>query len=130
MRLTRRVVGGLASGGLAAGLLLSAQLVVAQQQFFTAVADLPLMPGLADPADAALVFDAPGGRIVELAATGAVAAAAVREFYGATLPQLGWQPLGGDRWSREGEELGLEIESTAGVVTVRFSIAPRAVTAP
>src|SRR3546814_7081615 len=54
------------------------------------VEDLPLMPGLAEIADAATVFDAPQGRIVESYAAGTVAAAEIRSFYAQTLPQLGW----------------------------------------
>lgn len=119
-----------AAASVAAGMLLAGQLAAAQQLFFTAVSDLPLMPGLADAADAALVFDAPGGRIVELAAAGAVSPEAVRAFYVATLPQLGWAPLADDRWTREGEELALEIEAAAEGVVVRFSIAPHGGPAP
>src|SRR3546814_2101394 len=54
------------------------------------VEDLPLMPGLAEIADAATVLDAPQGRIVESYAPGTVAAAEFRSFYAQSLPQLGW----------------------------------------
>ena len=54
---------------MAVGSLMSVFLVVsaveAQQAFFAAVSDLPLMPGLVETADVALVFDNPAGRIVE-----------------------------------------------------------------
>src|SRR3546814_20540062 len=55
--------------------------------------DLPLMPGLAVDESAEVLFDKPTGRIVEATAGGEVAAADIRSFYGATLPELGWQPL-------------------------------------
>ena len=119
---------------MAVGLLMAALLAVpaavAQQAFFAAVSDLPLMPGLAEAADAALVFDNPAGRIVELAATGTVVAAAVRSFYAETLPQLGWEPVGDDRYVREGELLTLMVEAASGGLIVRFSIAPRVAPAP
>ncbi len=40
--------------------------------YLAAVADLPLMPGLAEVPEAGLVFDQPSGRIVEAYAQGAV----------------------------------------------------------
>ena len=116
--------------GLAMAALLAANPVVAQQAFFTAVSDLPLMPGLVEAAEAALVFDNPAGRIVELAATGAVAESAVRDFYAETLPQLGWEPAGDGRYVREGELLTLAVEAGEGGLIVRFSIAPRDGPAP
>ncbi|MEC4593013.1 MULTISPECIES: hypothetical protein [Nitrospirillum] len=78
--------------------------------FVPGVEDLPLMPGLMAPANAAVVFDQPEGRIVESAAQGDVSAAAITAFYAQTLPQLGWRPAGNDRWAREGERL--EITAT------------------
>src|SRR3546814_2954347 len=86
------------------------------------VEDLPLMPGLAEIADAATVFDAPQGRIVESYAAGTVAAAEIRSFYAQTLPQLGWTAVdagqaGPLEFRREGERLTLEItpgQTTSG----------------
>ena len=119
---------------MAIGSLISALLAVsaveAQQAFFAAVSDLPLMPGLVETADAALVFDNPAGRIVELAATGAVAAGAVQAFYAETLPQLGWEPIGDSRYMREGELLTLAVEATSGGLVARFFIAPSEGPAP
>lgn len=88
--------------------------------------DLPLMPGLAASADGAVVFDAPGGRIVDVQAAGRTSAGRVLEFYRDTLPQLGWQAAGPDgTFEREGEVLKLLIgEPERGRVTVRFSLAP------
>jgi hypothetical protein len=97
----------------------------AQAVFFATVSDLPLMPGLTESAETALVFDNPSGRIVEVAATGAVSATTVRSFYGETLPQLGWV-ADGKRFRREGEVLTLTVKETAVGVTVGFSIAPGA----
>ena len=104
--------------------------VEAQQAFFAAVSDLPLMPGLVETADVALVFDNPAGRIVELEATGAVAAGAVRSFYAETLPQLGWEPIGDGRYVREGELLTLVVEAASGGLVARFLITPNEGPAP
>src|SRR5580658_1155962 len=67
--------------------------------------DVPLMPGLVTVAGKSLAFDKPEGRIVEAEAHGPVTRAKARDFYDTTLPQLGWNADGADRWRREGEVL-------------------------
>ena len=96
--------------------------------FVSGIEDLPLMPGLVEVAEAGLVFDAPGGRIVEAYASGAVDRDAVLRFYAETLPQLGWQRLGAARFRREGETLDVEFSGAAGAapLTVRFALSPTA----
>ncbi len=93
--------------------------------FVGGVEDLPLMPGLVEVAEARMVFDKPGGRIVEAFAVGRASAAAVREFYDQALPQLGWRRLSGGGYGREDEILTLDIGAEGDEVTVRFSISPR-----
>ncbi len=95
--------------------------------FVTAIDDLPLMPGLIEASDDAMVFDAPAGRIVEAYASGAVSRNQVLEFYARTLPQLGWQRAGDGRFRREGEILKLEFPdggAQAPDLTVRFALSP------
>ena len=46
--------------------------------YLTAIADLPLLPGLAEVPEAGWVFDQPSGRIIEAYAKGPVGRAAVR----------------------------------------------------
>jgi hypothetical protein len=89
------------------------------------VADLPLMAGLEEVTDAGMAFDKPSGRIVEAYAHGAVAVAAVRRFYRETLPQLGWQRLGRDRFAREDERLEIDYLGADGDLTVRYTLQPR-----
>lgn len=93
--------------------------------FVGGVADLPLMPGLAEMPDRGLIFDKPGGRIVEAYAAGAVAPDAVASFYDTTLPQLGWQRDQGGGYLREGERLELTLTEAAGLVTVQFRLFPQ-----
>ena len=100
--------------------------------FVEGVEDLPLMDGLEGEAGSAVVFDKPGGRIVEAFATGHVGRAEALAFYGATLPQLGWTPEkngtnakdGRLAFGREGERLSLEFREAKGALRVRFAIAP------
>lgn len=92
--------------------------------FLSVADDVPLMPGLTENADAATVFDKPTGRIVTAEARGPVTAAAVGQFYAATLPQLGWQAAGENRWRRESEQLRIGFAAGSGPLTVRFEILP------
>ena len=96
----------------------------AAEAFLSVADDIPLMAGLTENTDAATVFDKPAGRIVTAEASGPVQAAAVRQFYAATLPQLGWQPAGDNLWRRDAEQLRLSYASAAGRLTVRFEILP------
>jgi hypothetical protein len=115
--------------GLCAGLLaLAAPLPAGAQPgdgYVADVADLPLMDGLDEVTEAGMAFDKPSGRIVEAYAHGAVDTAAVRRFYRRTLPQLGWQRLGPDRFAREDEELEIDYLGDDGDLTVRYTLQPR-----
>ena len=99
---------------------------VAQNAFVPGFDDLPMMPGLTAGTEGPMVFDAPGGRIVESQVDGRGSAVRVMDFYRDTLPQLGWQAAGPEgTFEREGELLKLQInEVERGRITVRFSLAP------
>lgn len=106
-------------------LLFAAPGVWASERFVAGTEDVPLMPGLRTVQDAGLVFDKPEGRIVEAQAKGRVTRAAVRSFYGATLPQLGWKTAGRGTWQREAEALILDFAGRDGDLTVAFTLSPR-----
>ncbi|MDP6350597.1 MAG: hypothetical protein QF926_06510 [Alphaproteobacteria bacterium] len=93
--------------------------------FVAGFEDLPLMDGLVVVDQAGIVFDTPGGRIVECYATGTVPAAAVTDFYRATLPALGWIESGPSVFRRDGENLTVSVLGAGeATVMVRFSLAP------
>lgn len=94
------------------------------QAFLSVSEDVPLMAGLTEDADAALVFDTPDGRIVEAAAVGSVTRDDVTAFYAATLPQLGWTREAVGRYSRDDETLALEFATIGDRTLVRFRFAP------
>ena len=104
----------------------------AADAFVPGIDDLPLMPGLSAMTGQGVVFDAPGGRVIEAWAEGPVSAAAVLSFYGSTLPQLGWATSAPDLFRREGETLRLEFPAraersqppAAGALLVRFYLSP------
>jgi hypothetical protein len=94
-------------------------------EFVAGTEDVPLMPGLVAVAGKGLAFDKPEGRIVEAETRGAVARAKVRDFYDATLPQLGWSAAGADRWQREGEMLRIDYRGKDGDLVVDFTLSPQ-----
>jgi hypothetical protein len=99
-------------------------LTAAGDGFFGEIPDLPVMPVLTADPGAGVVFDTPAGRIVSVFATGTVARAAVLDYYGGTLPQLGWRPDGAARFRRESERLRIEFIETPDGLTVRFVLSP------
>ncbi|WP_236783687.1 hypothetical protein [Azospirillum humicireducens] len=96
--------------------------------FVPGFTDVPVMPGLATAESEPLVFDKPGGRIVQAVLSGEVPRQAVLAFYDQTLPQLGWRRAGDRLFVREGEELRLEFPQQAkskAATAVRFTLTPR-----
>jgi hypothetical protein len=94
--------------------------------YVAGIGDLPLMEGLIEDPDAAIIYDKPEGRIVEAVAYGHVSSDDVVAFYNTALVQLGWQATGEDlTFAREGEVLVITVDETGGNATVSFSLAPR-----
>lgn len=96
----------------------------ADEGFFSAVEDLPVMPGLAERADSTVIFQKPEGRIVEMTAEGAVSRDAVVAFYQRVLPQLGWSREKDGSYRRESERLRLAFAPAAAGVAVNLTITP------
>lgn len=107
--------------------LTTADPAVAQGNWIVGVEDLPLMPGLIERTEKNLVFDKPGGRIVEAEAIGRIDMAAARRFYADTLAALGWTPAGPDAYRREDEVLRIVFLRESGSLVLRFSINPEPV---
>lgn len=94
-------------------------------RFFETLYDVPVMPGLAEMPDRALVFDKPEGRFAQAGAAGkGVTEAGIRAFYAASLPQLGWKLTGADSYVREGEKLVLSVGSEGPWRVARFTLSP------
>lgn len=99
-------------------------------EFVTGADEVPLMELLTEIPGSAMVFDKPGGRIVDVQAEGAASPKQVREFYATVLPQLGWRaeaPSGqGLRFERENEILTINVSKhDNGGSLVLFAIAPK-----
>jgi hypothetical protein len=93
--------------------------------YVAGIPDLPLMPGLKELPDSGLVFDKPGGRIVDALAQGSMTPQSVITFYDQTLPQLGWQREGRGTYLREGERLEIDLGRDARSTTVHFRLFPQ-----
>lgn len=116
-------LGGVAAGVLPAGLSSRAQ--AQDVQFFSAFQDIPLMPGLTELGEQAVVYDKPGGRFAEtLADTGGQDEAAVLAYYEAAMPQFGWRKAGAGLYGREKERLSLQFEDFEGRTVLRLRIEP------
>lgn len=97
--------------------------------------DLPLMEGLIENREAAILFDSPDGRIINAEASGVLRANEVNNFYRMVLPSLGWKMNvnkkkcdDGAQYclfaDREKESLTLNvIENTTGL-KVLFALSP------
>lgn len=113
---------------------------VAQENPVQMLEDLaiPLMAGLAENMDGALVFDSPEGRIINAEASGSVNSQQAYQYYRVVLPSLGWQ-VESDKEAgmicegnavfclvavREDENLSLNIEEANGSSKITYSLSP------
>lgn len=96
--------------------------------FFRSIDDLPLAPGMSETVDQGVEFDSPTGRIVTAVAAGVggknTSVEGVRAFYRGALPPLGWSPVTGDTYQREGERLTLRFENAGERVIVHVRLVP------
>ncbi len=97
--------------------------VSALESYLKDLDDVPLAPGLAEMAGG-LVFDSPGGRIVEAAAKGEATPQSIRAFYTETLQPLGWTVVGDMQFRRDNEVLRIQLEDKKPPLIVHFSLTP------
>ena len=95
------------------------------EEFVAGTEDVPLMPGLRPQPNSDVVFDKPEGRIVEARAEGVTTREKVEAFYAASLPPLGWKPVGRDTWQRDAERLRLDFANSGSRLAVGFTLSPR-----
>ncbi|HBR68322.1 MAG TPA: hypothetical protein DEA55_02985 [Rhodospirillaceae bacterium] len=113
-----------------AAIFMAAPCALAQQdqeppKFFSSLQDVPLMPGLRELTDYAVMFDKPEGRIIEsVAAVDSLTRESIRAYYEASLPQFGWKRIGKDNFARQGEYLRLGFEAVEGQDFLKITIMP------
>jgi hypothetical protein len=96
--------------------------------YLSALPDFPLMPGLREQQESGVIFDKPGGRIVEAVFGGGAPTAKVRDYYLGALPPLGWQLQSRAAevliFTREDERLVLTIARQGNLTMVRLALEP------
>ena len=96
-----------------------------EPQFFVSAQDVPLMQGLEEIEDEALLFDKPEGRIIEsVALMNEVSEKAALDFYGETLPQFGWGEVGSGKFFRKNEFLEISFREIDGDKFIKIMIKP------
>jgi hypothetical protein len=117
-------------------MLFAAALVIAgpafaDAEYFASIEDLPIPPGFTEIAGEP-AFEGEKGRIVFVLAEGRASAAQIRDFYSASLPELGWglspQPDGALVFQRGRETLTFAVRE--GAVRTRLSVRLVTQTAP
>lgn len=97
----------------------------AAEAFFEALYDVPVMPGLEEVKEQAMLFDKPGGRIASVVAGSKVLKAEqILRFYAESLPQLGWRKMAENQYVRGEDRLVLELVKRPPLVVVHFTLSP------
>lgn len=105
-------------------LLLAAPALAAPAAYSLVIEDLPLMPGMTEKPETAVVFDSPAGRIAGTVAETTSAETDIIGFYAEALPPLGWTARPPAGFVRDGEALTIEIEQKNGAAFVHFNLTP------
>lgn len=113
------------TGFLQAAALAADPVPATDNRFFESLYDVPVMPGMAEFPDQALLFDKPDGRIASVAAGSKDAdPARVQGFYDDTLSQMGWRKTAKNQYVRGKDRLDMVVERQAGLTIVRFTLSP------
>lgn len=97
----------------------------AKPVFFEALYDVPVMPGLEELKDQAMLFDKPDGRIASVvAASRSLSGAQIIRFYEEALPQLGWKKFKQNQYIRGKDRLVMDVTKTPPLTVVHFTLSP------
>ena len=93
--------------------------------FFEALYDVPVMPGLEEVKDQAMLFDKPDGRIASVvAASKSLNAGEISRFYDESLPQLGWKKTAQNQYVRGKDRLVMDLSKSPPLTVVHFTLSP------
>ncbi|MTI08932.1 hypothetical protein [Curvivirga aplysinae] len=92
--------------------------------FLSALPEVPLHEKISEIAGSEVSFDAPTGRIIQIAASGVESKKNILNFYKATMPQLGWTVRSSTEFTREKEKLSLSLSTENGETLVQFELSP------
>ncbi len=100
--------------------------MAAEERFFEALYDVPVMPGMEEVPGQAMLFDKPDGRIaVVVAATKVASPSEISAFYDETLTQMGWRKSGVNQYVRGEQRLTVKTQGGARAATVNFTLEPK-----
>jgi len=106
-------------------LLLAFPALADKGRYFEALYDVPVMPGLEELPEQAMLFDKPDGRIASVvAASKTVKETDIRRFYDDTLAQMGWRKSTQNQYVRRGDRLSMEIALRPPLTVVHFTLEP------
>ncbi len=106
-------------------LLCAPALAAEKAVFFEALYDVPVMPGLEEVKDQAMLFDKPDGRIASVVAVShTLAVADISGFYAQSLPQLGWRKTAENQYVRGKDRLYMEVVKKPPLTIVHFTLEP------
>ena len=110
-------------------LVLGSGLALAQSAkppvFFEALYDVPVMPGLEEVKEQAMLFDKPDGRIASVvAASKTLNAGDITRFYDESLPQLGWKKTAQNQYVRGSDRLVMDLSKSPPLTVVHFTLSP------
>ena len=95
--------------------------------FFEALYDVPVMNGLEEIKDQAMLFDKPDGRIASVVAVSErLDNKAVTDFYAQTLPELGWKKTAPNQYVRGKDHLALSVVRKGSLTIAHFALSPAA----
>lgn len=93
--------------------------------FFEALYDVPVMPGLEEVREQAMLFDKPDGRIASVvAASESLDPVKIMRFYDELLPQLGWKKIAKNQYVRGRDRLEMDLERHPPLTVVHFTLSP------
>ncbi len=113
----------LVKGMICGMLLLGATNAGAQEVFMPGTQDIPLMDGLKIDITDDMNFDTPEGQVIVFDAVNRrKTGQEIRQYYRATLPEMGWKETQTDHYEREGDSITLTVIEAGRPGTVRFEI--------
>ncbi|OIN87761.1 MAG: hypothetical protein AUJ12_00550 [Alphaproteobacteria bacterium CG1_02_46_17] len=99
---------------------------VSQTEYLGEMSDIPMMSGMIGQDGGGFVFDAPDGRVVEeVVFLEGKSKEQVLDYYATILPKLGWIARKSWVFSRNNEQLTVNIDKVAGGLKVTFRLSPQ-----
>ena len=93
--------------------------------FFEALYDVPVMEGLEELKDQAMLFDKPDGRIASVVAVSERRSPQdIIAFYNQTLPELGWKKNALNQYVRGKDQLALSVTRRGSLTIAHFTLTP------